>query len=90
MNKDENVEKKEKVIVLEVEFELNVCGITKEVVDCGHVDAAAIWSMRCAARELSEGGLTHMSELVVLKRRKMSQKKLHWPQSSPVCQGPRS
>lgn len=46
MKKDENVEKKEKVIVLEVEFELNVCGITKEVVDCGHVDAAAIWSVR--------------------------------------------
>lgn len=49
----------------------------------GHVAAATIWSMRWVA--IASDGLSHMSEMAVLKRRRMSQRKLRWPQSSQVC-----
>lgn len=43
--------------------------------------------MSCAARELSKDGLTYMNEVVVLKKRKMSQRKLTLAKISTCVSG---
>lgn len=72
VNRGESAEKKGKEMMLEVEFELNVCGVMEEIADQGTLMLLPF----CPDEQPLRDGLSHMSEMAVLKRRRMSQRKL--------------
>jgi len=52
-----------KMIMLEVEFELNLNGVIEEIIDHGTVDLLAVWeTVDMQPQELSEGGFIDIIE----------------------------